>query len=216
MLKKVALIACVLVAAGSVAAVSSPDTLDDLVDGVVRTSERLSQRFMGEGTESGAPGEDRRGRRNHSARSDAHEELETRDSDRGNRPGRQASRRSDPSRDQPSTDAQSPRGKKQSGDRADDQEPSRAGGLRRRDERDPGRESKHGARREGMELDFGALDRNGDGVIDAEEFAAAYAERIAAASRRFFKRYDADRDGKVTREEFSRFARERSATLDLD
>jgi Ca2+-binding EF-hand superfamily protein len=55
------------------------------------------------------------------------------------------------------------------------------------------------------------MDRNGDGVIDADEFAAAHAERLASASRRFFRRFDADGDGKVSRQEFSRIARERSA-----
>ena len=42
------------------------------------------------------------------------------------------------------------------------------------------------------------------------------AERVAFASKRFFRRFDADGDGKVTKDEFNRFAKERFANLDVD
>jgi hypothetical protein len=63
---------------------------------------------------------------------------------------------------------------------------------------------------------FGRLDKNGDGFIDAEDLQPAAAERIAFASKRFFKRFDPDADGKVTKDEFNRFAKERFADLDVD
>ncbi len=63
---------------------------------------------------------------------------------------------------------------------------------------------------------FGRLDKNGDGFIDTKDLEPAAAERVAFASKRFFKRFDADADGKVTRDEFNRFAKERFADLDVD
>lgn len=64
--------------------------------------------------------------------------------------------------------------------------------------------------------EFSHLDKNGDGFIDARDLHALASERIALASTRFFRRFDADHDGKVTKDEFSRSARERFADLDLD
>ena len=66
------------------------------------------------------------------------------------------------------------------------------------------------------ERQFSRLDRNGDGFVDAKDFEARTAERTAHATRRFLKRFDADGDGKVSRDEFNRFARDRFANLDLD
>jgi len=63
---------------------------------------------------------------------------------------------------------------------------------------------------------FSRLDKNGDGFVDAGDLAILAAERATFASQRFFKRFDADRDGKVTKDEFNRFAKERFANLDLD
>ena len=45
---------------------------------------------------------------------------------------------------------------------------------------------------------FGRLDKNGDGFIDAKDLEPLAAERVAFASKRFFRRFDADGDGKVT------------------
>ena len=63
---------------------------------------------------------------------------------------------------------------------------------------------------------FGRLDKNGDGFIDAKDLEPLAAERVAFASKRFFRRFDADNDGKVTKDEFNRFAKERFAMLDMD
>ncbi len=63
---------------------------------------------------------------------------------------------------------------------------------------------------------FSRLDRNGDGFIDAKDFDTMSAERVTYASKRFFNRLDADRDGKVTKDEFNRPAKGRFAMLDLD
>jgi Ca2+-binding EF-hand superfamily protein len=63
---------------------------------------------------------------------------------------------------------------------------------------------------------FGRLDKNGDGFIDAKDLEPLAAERVAYASKRFFRRFDADNDGKVTKDEFNRFAKERFANLDMD
>lgn len=63
---------------------------------------------------------------------------------------------------------------------------------------------------------FSRLDKNGDGFIDAGDLATLAAERVTFASQRFLRRFDADRDGKVTIEEFNRLAKERFAHLDLD
>lgn len=63
---------------------------------------------------------------------------------------------------------------------------------------------------------FKRLDTNGDGFIDTRELEAPAAARIAFAVKRFMARFDADKDGRVTRDEFERFARSRFADLDLD
>jgi len=67
-----------------------------------------------------------------------------------------------------------------------------------------------------MSRQFDRLDKNGDGFIDAKDLEPLAAERVASASKRFFRRFDADNDGKVTKEEFNRFAKDRFANLDVD
>jgi Ca2+-binding EF-hand superfamily protein len=67
-----------------------------------------------------------------------------------------------------------------------------------------------------VDRQFGRLDKNGDGFIDAKDLEPLAAERVAFASKRFFRRFDADNDGKVTKDEFNRFAKERFANLDMD
>ena len=67
-----------------------------------------------------------------------------------------------------------------------------------------------------VDRQFSRLDKNGDGFIDAGDLATLAVERATFASQRFFRRFDADRDGKVSKEEFNRFAKERFSNLDLD
>ena len=84
------------------------------------------------------------------------------------------------------------------------------GSRRASSERQPGRADRQ----------FSRLDRNGDGVIDAKDFEARAAELAANATRRFLKRFDTNGDGKVSREEFDRVIKDRSkervADLELD
>lgn len=63
---------------------------------------------------------------------------------------------------------------------------------------------------------FKQFDRNGDGVIDASEIEAIVAESVDYWTKRFLKRFDNDKDGRVTKDEFDRPARERFAEADLD
>lgn len=70
---------------------------------------------------------------------------------------------------------------------------------------------------------FARLDRNGDGVIDASEIEAAMAQRAArhkghrdGMGERLLRRFDVDRDGKVTKDEFMKNVRDRFAELDLN
>jgi Ca2+-binding EF-hand superfamily protein len=60
------------------------------------------------------------------------------------------------------------------------------------------------------------FDRNGDGEIDAAEFAAAAKDSSDYWIKRFIKRFDANRDGRVDKEEFNQFRRQRFAARDLD
>lgn len=63
---------------------------------------------------------------------------------------------------------------------------------------------------------FKRFDTNSDGFIDAKELETSSAERNAFAVKRFLARFDADKDGRVTRDEFERFAKARFADLDLN
>ncbi len=71
---------------------------------------------------------------------------------------------------------------------------------------------------------FARLDRNSDGVIDAAEIEAAIAERMggwhgrmgSGMGERMLRRFDENRDGKVTREEFTNSVRQRFVEMDLN
>jgi Ca2+-binding EF-hand superfamily protein len=75
---------------------------------------------------------------------------------------------------------------------------------------------------------FARIDRNSDGVLDRAEIEAALAEardgrrgrwlseRVQRGEQRWLRRFDADRDGKVTKAEFLAGMTARFAELDLD
>jgi len=70
---------------------------------------------------------------------------------------------------------------------------------------------------------FARLDRNSDGVIEASEIEAALAQRGSrhekkreARGERLLRRFDADRDGKVTRDEFMQSVGQHFAEFDLN
>lgn len=61
---------------------------------------------------------------------------------------------------------------------------------------------------------FDELDRNRDGVIDNADFAALRKEMVDYGVKRFLHAYGADAEGKVTRDQFYKIAKERFARLD--
>lgn len=70
---------------------------------------------------------------------------------------------------------------------------------------------------------FARMDANSDGALDAAEIEAKLAQRAGKRGNRAermgerrLRRFDADRDGKVTRDEFSKHVRDRFARLDLN
>ncbi|MEZ5907570.1 MAG: EF-hand domain-containing protein [Hyphomicrobiaceae bacterium] len=63
---------------------------------------------------------------------------------------------------------------------------------------------------------FARFDRNGDGVIDASEIAAAKTASMDYVVKRIMHRFDQNKDGKITKDEFHRFAKERFALADLN
>lgn len=58
---------------------------------------------------------------------------------------------------------------------------------------------------------FDSLDRNKDGVIDAADFELIRKEMVDYQVKRFLHMYGADGDGKITREQFFKIAKERFA-----
>lgn len=228
MSKKVLLIAGVVLAAGSVAALSSPyfrggqlrlgQMLDEVGGGDSGDGPRRSgRRHRAMDAERGDPGARRSGRRFDAFDRESGEDGEgfTRD-----RRGRSAMREVD---DEAHGQELSERlwrwfgGRshvRRGGEEADmglDRSPRRTDESRRASS---GRQTDRSDRR------FARLDRNNDGVIDGRDFEARAAEIADAAARRFLERYDADGDGKVSREEFARIARDRAqervADLEFD
>jgi Ca2+-binding EF-hand superfamily protein len=63
---------------------------------------------------------------------------------------------------------------------------------------------------------FARLDVNKDGAIDAKEVETQARERSEYWSKRLVRRFDHDRDGKITKDEFDRYARDRFAMRDLN
>lgn len=63
---------------------------------------------------------------------------------------------------------------------------------------------------------FAVFDRNKDGAIDKADFDALRKEMVDYRVRRFIHHHGADKDGKVTREQFAAKARERFARMDLN
>lgn len=89
-------------------------------------------------------------------------------------------------------------------------------------------EGRHHGRRSGrgpMTLDrvlertdarFKDLDKNGDGFIDAAELAASHDAMLAYQVKKTLHRLDKDKDGKLTKDEYTARTKERFANLDLD
>jgi hypothetical protein len=227
MSKKVVLIAGVVLAAGSVAAISSPYLRGGQL--------RLGQMFAEFGDDDAASRPGRSGKR--------HRQM---DADRDGSSATRSGKRFDEGDDEKEGFTKARRERSAVRD-LDDEDGSqdlrgRIGRLfgswahnrERNEEADetdkgvgkPGRDD-DGSRRASSERQpgradrqFSRLDRNGDGVIDAKDFEARAAELAANATRRFLKRFDTNGDGKVSREEFDRVLQDRSkervADLELD
>ena len=225
MSKKVLLIAGIVLAAGSVAAVSSPYFRGGLGEMLAQFGDddpgarpgRSGKRHREIDADRDGSGARRSGRRFDAAGDEGDGEGFT-------RPRRERSARRDLDDEDGSQDLQGRLSRWFSGEARDrrdgeEAEPDKGAGRPRRNaqaarrassEREPGRADRR----------FSSLDRNGDGVIDARDFAARADEIAAAAAQRFLKRFDADGDGKVSREEFDRVLQDRSkervADLELD
>lgn len=63
---------------------------------------------------------------------------------------------------------------------------------------------------------FAFYDRNKDGVIDKADFGALRKEMVDYRVKRFIHHFGADKDGRVTREQFNAKAQERFAQMDLN
>jgi hypothetical protein len=205
MSKKVLLIAGVLLAAGSVAAISSP---------YFRGAQlRLGQLLAEFDDDDPGSGPGRSGRR--------HKDMDAEDGDQIGKEEFAKSRGARVAKRDLDDDAEDmpPRAGERIGRRSAERTRDRQAG-----EGEPG----EGARKRGEvrltperlsgrdEQQFSRLDRNGDGFIDAKEFQMWVVERSARAAQRFLKRFDADGDGKVSRDEFRQFVKERRPGRDAD
>ncbi len=63
---------------------------------------------------------------------------------------------------------------------------------------------------------FRRFDRNSDGVVSEAEIRATVEEAIDRIVERVVRRFDADRDGRITKDEFDRFTRERLSGVGFD
>jgi Ca2+-binding EF-hand superfamily protein len=63
---------------------------------------------------------------------------------------------------------------------------------------------------------FERMDRNKDGVVDQSDFAAMRKEMTDYQVKRFIHRYGADKDGKVTKEQFFAKESQRFAEADIN
>ncbi|MFM9939079.1 MAG: EF-hand domain-containing protein [Hyphomicrobiaceae bacterium] len=63
---------------------------------------------------------------------------------------------------------------------------------------------------------FVTMDRTKDGVVDAADFAALRKETVDYRVKRFIHHFGADKDNRVTREQFAAKAAERFARMDFD
>ena len=63
---------------------------------------------------------------------------------------------------------------------------------------------------------FEQLDRNKDGVVDKADFEAMHKDMVAYQVQRFMHDYGADKDGKVSRDQFFAAAKERFAERDIN
>ena len=63
---------------------------------------------------------------------------------------------------------------------------------------------------------FARFDKNNDGVIDRAEFEAFAKESADYWIKRFIRRFDADRDSRISKDEFAKARKERFAMRDLD
>jgi len=224
MSKKVLLIAGVVLAAGSVAAISSPY----FRDGQLRLGQRLNE-FGSSDAEDGARrsgrrdwemGAERRGRGGR--RFDGRDKAAGDDSEglTSVRHGRSGKREND---DDAYGQELSERLWRWFGGRSHERggaEEAELGLGHSRRHADEARRPSSRQQADRSDRRFSRLDRNGDGVIDARDFDARAAEIAAAAARRFLERYDANGDGKVSRDEFERVAKDKSqsrvADLELD
>lgn len=203
MSKKLLLVTGALLAAGSVAAFSSPY----FREGQLRLGELLSS-YAGEDTES---------RRGWSGK--RHREMDTDDAETGKEEAGNSRRSRLAARDRDEEAEDLPPGRRERlghgrGDRGRDRHDSA--------DADPGKEASGsgGFTAERLfgrvDLRFSALDRNGDGFVDAEEFEAWAAGRAVHAAQRFIKRFDANGDGKVSKDETRRSGRHRVADSELE
>ncbi|MCL4766418.1 MAG: EF-hand domain-containing protein [Hyphomicrobiaceae bacterium] len=113
--------------------------------------------------------------------------------------------------------ARSGRHRMASAERPDDGERGWRGRRGGRDHGMRGEGRRHGWMHErGMGWAFDRLDLNSSGLLEGSEIEAAVKERVTSRINRLVGRLDKDGDGRVTREEFDRPAKERFARRDID